>query len=517
MVNSPGLCSPESLTETIFPRRGVVTLFGYGSSVRVDKGHLVLEERIGTSHRKGRFSRVGNGLKRLVVVGSDGVVSLSALRWLADQNAAFIMLDRNGSNLAITGPVRPCDARLRRSQGLADTNDIGLRIVRELINQKLLGQEKVARDKLSDIGVADRIAEIRKRIGGIKTKQEFLSLEAHAASAYWSAWRKLPVNFPKTSLPRVPNHWRTFGPRISSLSGSPRLAVNPGNAILNYLYALLESEASLAITALGLDAGLGFLHLDNPRRNNLACDVMEPVRPIVDAYLLDWINRGTLRREWFFEQGNGNCRLMSSLTSQLAETISSWRDAVGPYAEGISKVLWTERPRNDGPRLSPTRLTQRHRRIAKGNSSIEAIQLPKIGLRCKTCGSSITQGSTYCVRCAVDVSRANLIEAAKSGRIATISPQAQALRSKTQRRQAAALKAWSPSDKPYWLDEKTYRKEIQPRLLGSTIQKIMSALKISRPYAASIRDGKCLPHPRHWLALASLSGLTPKNHGRNGR
>jgi hypothetical protein len=178
----------------------------------------------------------------------------------------------------------------------------------------------------------------------------------------------------------VPNHWRTFGPRISSLSGSPRLAVNPGNAILNYLYALLESEACLALSALGLDPGLGFLHLDNPRRNNLACDVMEPVRPIVDAYLLDWINRGTLRREWFFEQGNGNCRLMSSLTAQLAETITTWRNALGPYAEGISKVLWADRPRNDRPRSSPTRLTQSHRRTAKGNSSIEDIEFPKIAL-----------------------------------------------------------------------------------------------------------------------------------------
>jgi hypothetical protein len=36
---------------------------------------------------------------------------------------------------------------------------------------------------------------------------------------------------------------------------------------------------------------------------------MEPVRPQVDAYLLDWITRQYLRREWFFEQSDGNCRL----------------------------------------------------------------------------------------------------------------------------------------------------------------------------------------------------------------
>jgi hypothetical protein len=47
------------------------------------------------------------------------MVSLAALRWLADQDAAFVMLDRDGSVLATTGPVRSSDAKLRRAQALA--------------------------------------------------------------------------------------------------------------------------------------------------------------------------------------------------------------------------------------------------------------------------------------------------------------------------------------------------------------------------------------------------------------
>jgi hypothetical protein len=41
------------------------------------------------------------------------------------------MLDRRGSVLAITGPVRPSDARLRRAQALALESGAALRIVRE--------------------------------------------------------------------------------------------------------------------------------------------------------------------------------------------------------------------------------------------------------------------------------------------------------------------------------------------------------------------------------------------------
>src|SRR5207237_8422579 len=99
-------------------------------------------------------------------------------------------------------------------------------------------------------------------------------LESQAAAAYWSAWRDLPITFPKNDLIRVPDHWRVFDTRKSPLSGSPRLAANPANAMLNYLYALLESEARLAAAALGLDPGLGVLHVDTPARDSLACDIM---------------------------------------------------------------------------------------------------------------------------------------------------------------------------------------------------------------------------------------------------
>src|SRR2546426_8353847 len=36
---------------------------------------------------------------------------------------------------------------------------------------------------------------------------------------------------------------------------------------------------------------------------------MEPVRPEIDTFVLDWITREPLSRQWFFEQRDGNCRL----------------------------------------------------------------------------------------------------------------------------------------------------------------------------------------------------------------
>ena len=37
--------------KSLSPRLGVVTLFGYGTSVRVERGHLILEDGIGRDRR----------------------------------------------------------------------------------------------------------------------------------------------------------------------------------------------------------------------------------------------------------------------------------------------------------------------------------------------------------------------------------------------------------------------------------------------------------------------------------
>jgi hypothetical protein len=155
--------------ERVVSRHGVITLFGYGISVRVDRGHLILEDGIGDARVQIRLPRVDHGLKRLVVIGSDGSISLSALRWLADQNASFVMLERDGSVTVTTGPVRSSDVRLRRAQALALENGIALRISRDLVDQKLAGQERVAMRDLANESVALSIRQFRADLAGAFT------------------------------------------------------------------------------------------------------------------------------------------------------------------------------------------------------------------------------------------------------------------------------------------------------------------------------------------------------------
>lgn len=498
------LQSDNSLT----PRHGVITLFGYGITVRVDRGHLLIEDGIGTERRWARLPRVGHQLKRLTIIGSDGCISLAALRWLSDQDAAFVMLNRDGSVLASTGPVRSSDARLRRAQALAAQSGMALEISRELIIAKLQGQETVARDKLKDTTTADLIGELRQRLLTATNLDIVRLLESQAAAAYWNAWRDVRILYPRADLPRVPQHWRCFGTRKSPLTGSPRLAVNPPGAILNYCYALLESEARLASSALGLDPGIGFLHVDTPNRDSLACDLMEAVRPAVDAWLLDWILREPFRRSCFFETSTGNARLMGPFAAKLSETATTWGRLVAPYAERIAALLWSGQRKYSGPGPA-TRLTHRRKREAKGRASFPAVPAaPRPQNACRICGTSIPAGRSYCFPCSVSTATERMPDVARSGRIAAHSTEAEASRSATQRLNALARWEWERSRDATGIDAQAYDTQIQPHLKRLTNAAIASAIGVSLYYAAEIRRGRRRPHARHWQALARMAGVS---------
>ena len=194
---------------------------------------------------------------------------------------------------------------------------------------------------------------------------------------------------------------------------------------------------------------------------------------------------------------------------KLSETTNIWARALAPFAEGIARSLWSESNKRVRSKAPATRLTQSRKRKAKG---ILGQKSPKSTARalnlCRICGKTIKSRDKYCINCVPKVSRENLLEAAKLGRVATHSPEAESLRSQTQKRQMAARKSWNSKDKPEWLDESIYKTKIQPSLRAITVSTLMKTLDISAPYATAIRSGQHIPHPRHWVALAALTKVS---------
>ncbi len=503
---------PQShvIRKSSFSKTGVLTLTGFGIKVRIQSGHLEIEDGVGLNRRKFRLPRVGHGLKRLVLIGSDGFVTLAALEWLASQRIAFVTLERSGTVQCVTGPVRPSDAKLRRSQALAFGNEAGLEICRALIDAKLRGQEQVTRDDFGCRVTAGAIARFRERLATADSVETIRGLEASAAFAYFREWRDIPVVWPKVDLPRIPDRWRFVGNRQSPLSRGPRLAVTPVHAVLNYCFGILEAETRLAVSALGLDPGLGVgLHTDSADRDSLALDVLEPVRPAVEAWVLDWVRKEGLRRADFIETETGNCRLRSHLCATLGETAPVWGKLVSPWAEYVTRALSMSRAGSQRARLSvpPTRLTQQRRTEAKGKVWTNAVEPPKTDHLCRGCGKKIRNERTNCAKCAVSGATERLTVAARSGRVAGHTPEALAKESNTQRRHAKARRSWTPSSQPAWLTALIYLEQIQPRLAHSSSSLIAKRIGVSRWYAGRIRRGY-QPHPRHWQALAQLVGIS---------
>jgi CRISPR-associated endonuclease Cas1 len=491
-------------------KSGVLTLHGYGIRIQIQAGHLEMEHGIGPERYKLRLPRVNHRLRRLVCVGEDGFITLAALRWLTDVGVSFAMVDRLGKIRVVTGPASPSEARLRRAQALALTNGAALPIARELMCTKLEGQELVIRERLKNETTANLVATLRKSLSSAETIDGIRRIEGRAASEYWRVWYDVPVLFPRNDAKRVPDHWLRFGSRHSPITGGPRLAVNPANALLNYTNAVAESECRLALVACGLDPALGFIHTDTANRDSLALDLIETIRPAIEAWLLNWLSTEPLRRSDFYESADGNCRLRSALCSRLSETAPTWAKLVAPYAESISHSLY-------GGRASRTRclpgiktpLTQRHRREAK-NTTAERVSLPKAVHICRGCGTPVHRQSAECWNCAQNTRTTTMGDVARLGRLASRRPEAQQKLLRSATKQALARFSWDSSQLPPWLTREFFLQTIHPLLATVSPSQLRSVLGISHFYANKIRKG-CVPHPRHWQKLAELVGNTERS------
>jgi CRISPR-associated protein Cas1 len=488
-------------TTTLEPvpiRDGIVVLSGYGLRIRVDRRHLAVEDGCGLDRREARFSKAPARLRRLVVLGHTGFVTLEALRWLADAKAALVVIDADGTVLAATGPQRIDDPRLRRLQALAVGTSTGTAIVRQLLGRKLDGQRHVLRS-IGALGAATAgvFDDLIARNATATTIDECLAAEAAAAVIYFRSWQgRVAPQFVKRDDTAVPQHWRRFTSRHSLLTAEPRTATDPVNAMLNYLYGLLAAETRIALLTFGLDPGMGFAHVDATNRDSLVLDVMEAVRADVDAWLLALLASRPFKARDFIEERDGRCRLTPPLAHELAASIGRWRTLIAPIVEHVVDLF--ERadrelsaavgitPRTVKPRVAALGAgSQRRPRIAtavdrrgKRQATVAPDRRchncgePVHGKRCRDCGFA----PVYVDALGADRQRVVMMERQRTNR------------------------DWSGDDGG--LD---FQRDILPYLQGVTLRRIMEATGLSKRFASQIRNGLAVPHRRHWDALRALS------------
>jgi CRISPR-associated endonuclease Cas1 len=516
-------------------RAGVLVVDGFGVKLSVLHGKLRVEDGLGRQRRAIVLDRAGSALERLVLIGKTGFVTLEALAWLRAIGAAFVQIGRDGELLAHSTPFAYEGHPIRRAQALAVTNGLDLILARDVIARKLEGQRKnLARLNASCLCAFDAV---RGDLDNAATIDQVRDIEAKAASLYWTAWSSIRVRWRTRDLARIPQRWTRFGSRASLLTGAPRAATSIGSAALNYLYGMLEAEARLALLAQGLDPTLGVLHADQRNRDSFALDVMEPIRPGVDAFVLDLLEDRIFTSRDFVELPNGVCRLCASLTHDLALTLPHWRTLVQPIAAHLAQafrqalVNQGATPRTQSTRkriipaskrsplvVTPRKASQPRPYASKVWNAPRPEGVARNPIACASCGEPVLKRRRrYCEAClpqarkerglrAIAIARKALAAQAAAGQDPRATSQAGRKRGEANAERHRQNRQWQREHgQSAERDRAWFLREIAPKLDAFSLSEIAAATGLSHAACSRFRAGARVPHPRHWQVLISLT------------
>jgi len=492
----------------------VAVVLGAGAKIRVERGHLVAADGEGWFRRERRWNRATGRLRRLVVGASSGYLSIDSLAWCQATGVAVIVVDSDGEVMLAPGRYGADDARLRRVQA-APPDALATEAAAMLLKAKLAGQADVAAGSLDRVDVAETIRALAEQMRAADSVETLRQLEASAAAAYFDAWCRHPattLRFARADAARVPAHWPTFEGRRSLLTKgvSPKKAERPLNAIVNLLYTLGGIEARLAALALGLDSGLGFVHADACGGDGLAWDLLEPVRPAVDRFVLDVVAERTWRRAEFVERSDGSIRLAPTLVQELAATMPAWARAVAPHAEAVAHLLgravrgkWEPRTPLSGAKAAAARARVRKRKRESGARVARSVAAKAARRRARLDQSALF---ATCVDCGGPLTRPRHVRCeACWAKTPAQSREVRRRRGRAIAAGVAGVRDWRAEHPDSPRPPAEAFASIRAGLASVKLAQIMAATGLAKSTASQVRSGRAVPHARHWPALAQLA------------
>lgn len=235
------------------------------------------------------------GIDRIVIRG-DVTLSSGLLGVLAEQGISVLMLSgRHGRRTASLLGRSHADAARRLGQYQLFF-DLDRRLVwsSHLISTKLAAQQRCLQQILIHrpdqrkalVGALECIQSILPKIKGAENLDVLNGYEGAAAAAYFRGYSAV------------------FPPVLSFSKRIRRPPTDPVNACLSLAYTLIHFEAVQACQIAGLDPFVGFFHQLVYSRESLACDLIEPLRPRVDAWIWQLFRQHALRVEDFRSDGS---------------------------------------------------------------------------------------------------------------------------------------------------------------------------------------------------------------------
>lgn len=314
-----------------------IVLCGHGVSLNVDRGTLLIRDglshypQVRVEHRI--FPGDPTRPRCVLVVDGTGSITFDVIDWLREQDITLIRIDWRGTATVIAGATNYAadGAAWRRQETLRSDPKRRMVIARNLIRQKLENSvvtlescipSSKARDTAFEV-IGEKLSVLASRAA--LNPSGLHGIEGRAAKVYFDAWVGTPLSWRTSKRHPIPEAWGAIGQRQSMNTGKKgknRDASHPVNAMLNYAYAVLESHVRLDALASGYDPRAGFLHSGYRDSPALVLDLMEPMRPRVDAAVLKFVRDQCFSGADFVLRSDGVCRLNPQLARRVARMAS---------------------------------------------------------------------------------------------------------------------------------------------------------------------------------------------------
>jgi CRISP-associated protein Cas1 len=311
--------------------REPLILSGHGVRLRVERGSLSVQNGFTHYPQKQEAWRFFPGdwrlPSRIVVLDVDGSLSFDALSWLARHDVPLVHINWRGEVTAALGIGHAINPECVAAQLEAQRNGKALPFAISLIREKIRNSiETLTGAVLCSPARDSAIKKLHLELTQLdkhppRSIGALLGVEGRAAFAYFNAWQLLPLRWKGTGRHPIPDDWHRIGQRQSFVPKKPKNnnASHPVNAILNYAYAVLESQVRIQIVASGYDPTIGLLHSGRVGRgrHDFVFDLIEPLRPIVDRKVLEFVRARTFHPGDFTIRPDGACRLNPEMARNI--------------------------------------------------------------------------------------------------------------------------------------------------------------------------------------------------------